>query len=357
MDSQPVNFTSFGNFLGIEANTIYTWYRDVLSDYAKDGGKSVHQNDVIISDGAAEKTIEVPIFRDENFGNKMAIDEKQIGEQMYTIMSNRDTGKIAMACRSMKFVEIKQVLQNHKTVTDKVKSFTRDFSSLYKKVGNEIFPKATQVADKFHIITNLMEANQDIRVKYRQKELEKRRKAHNKFKETEKQRLQEHERSGRKFKALKFRYKQERYENGETVLELLRRSRYLLFKFKSQWKTSQTTRAIILFRLFPEIEKSYRLTCQFREFMSKKNIGKPFIYIDKLLHQWYEDVEDSQIEEMLNFKTLVEINQKQITNYFFEGETNAIAETINSKIQKFISSNLGARDRDFFFFRLDKYFA
>jgi len=40
------------------------------------------------------------------------------------------------------------------------------------------------------------------------------------------------------------------------------------------------------------------------------------------------DVENSQIEEMLNFKTLVEINQKQITNYFFEGETNAIAETI-----------------------------
>ncbi|MCP4179843.1 MAG: transposase, partial [bacterium] len=32
--------------------------------------------------------------------------------------------------------------------------------------------------------------------------------------------------------------------------------------------------------------------------------------------------------------------------------TNAIAENINSKIQRFIASNQGTRDREFFYFRL-----
>ena len=357
MDSAPINLTGFGKILHIESNTIYKWYRDVLSDYAKDGGQSVHENDITIKDKSIEKTIRVPIFREENIGSKMAIDEKQIGEDIYTIMSNRETGKIAMVCQSLKFNEINQVLQKHKNALSVVKSFTRDFSLLYRKVGNEIFPKALQVIDKFHIIKNLMEAHQDIRVKYRQKELDKRRKAYKEFKEKEKQRLQECELTGKKFKAKKFYYKEQRHENRETTLELLARSRYLLYKFKSQWTKKQENRAKILFKLFPEIEKSYDLTCQFRDFMSKKNIGKHYLQITKQLYQWYDDVEDAQIDEMLNFKTLIEINEQQILNYFNEGETNAMAEAINRKIQKFISSNQGTRDRDFFFFRLNLYFA
>ncbi|RLD85848.1 MAG: DDE transposase, partial [Bacteroidetes bacterium] len=75
------------------------------------------------------------------------------------------------------------------------------------------------------------------------------------------------------------------------------------------------------------------------------------------LHQWYENVEDAEIDEMLNFKTLIETNEQQIMNYFLKGETNAMAESINSKIQKFISSNQGTRNRDFFFFRLGLYFS
>ena len=57
----------------------------------------------------------------------MAIDEKQIGEDIYTIMSNRNTGKIAMICQSLKFVEINQVLQKHRNALSVVKSLTRDF--------------------------------------------------------------------------------------------------------------------------------------------------------------------------------------------------------------------------------------
>ena len=353
-----MNLTSFGKFLQIKANTIYVWYRDVLSDFAKDSGASVHKNDIHKTPGSSQNGISVPILKEENFGKRMAIDEKHIGEEMYTIISNRETGKIAMACQSLKSKEIRQVLQKCRNQTlSQVVSLTRDFSSLYRKIGNDNLPNAIQIIDKFHVIKNLMEAHQDVRVRYRQKELDKRRKTHKEFKQIEKQRLKDSEQSGERFVAKKFHYKEQRYENGETALELLARSRYLLYKYKSQWTDKQAKRANVLFEHYPEIAKAYTLACQFRDFMSKKNIGKHFLQIDKQLHQWYENVEDAEIDEMLNFKTLIETNEEQIMNYFLKGETNAMAEGINSKIQKFISSNQGTRDRDFFFFRLGLYFS
>ena len=112
-----------------------------------------------------------------------------------------------------------------------------------------------------------------------------------------------------------------------------------------------------MFDLYPEIEQSYNLSCQFRNILSKKNIGSHYLQIDKELHKWYEKVEDADIDEMLNFKSMVESNEEYIVNYFINGETNALAEGINSKIQKFISSNQGTSDRDFFFFRLANYFS
>jgi transposase len=64
------------------------------------------------------------------------------------------------------------------------------------------------------------------------------------------------------------------------------------------------------------------------------------------LLKWYENVEESNIEELMNFSYTVERNQNYICNYFFHnGSTNAKAENKNGKIKKFISSNQGTRDR------------
>lgn len=91
--------------------------------------------------------------------------------------------------------------------------------------------------------------------------------------------------------------------------------------------------------------------------MSKENIGKHYFEIDKLLHKWYEEVDEADIDEISNFKSMVESNEDVIRNYFIAGETNAIAETINSKIQQLISSNRGNRDKDFFYFRIALYYS
>ncbi len=89
----------------------------------------------------------------------------------------------------------------------------------------------------------------------------------------------------------------------------------------------------------------------------KKNIGCHYLQIDKHLHDWYEKVENADIDEMLNLKSMIESNEGYVVNYFIHGETNALAEEINSEIQKFISSIQGTRDKDFLFFRLSNYYA
>jgi transposase len=76
----------------------------------------------------------------------------------------------------------------------------------------------------------------------------------------------------------------------------------------------------------------------------------------KSLNQWYLEVEKEAVMEMENFKSLVERNEGIILNYFVQGDTNAKAEAINSRIQRFIMTNQGTRDREFFYFRLAKHF-
>ena len=155
----------------------------------------------------------------------------------------------------------------------------------------------------------------------------------------------------------KHTYQEEQLSNGETVLESLARSRYLLFKYSHQWTASQRNRANALFKKFPEIEKVYYRCCEFRDWMKKENVGERISEMKKQLQGWMQKVEEDDVDEMLNFKSLVERNELPIVSYFRFGATNAIAENINSQIQRFIMINQGTRDREFFYFRLRKYFS
>ncbi|MDR2684720.1 MAG: transposase [Prevotellaceae bacterium] len=94
---------------------------------------------------------------------------------------------------------------------------------------------------------------------------------------------------------------------------------------------------ILLFEKYPEIKTVYDRCCEFRDWMKK--------------------VEQDEVDELLNFKSLVERNMMPILNYFRFGATNAIAENINSRIQRFITINQGTGDRKFFYFWMKKYFS
>lgn len=49
-------------------------------------------------------------------------------------------------------------------------------------------------------------------------------------------------------------HKAEEFENGDTLRQLLARSRYLLFKSPDKWTKSQKIRAELLFKQFEDIK-------------------------------------------------------------------------------------------------------
>ncbi|MDR2146215.1 MAG: transposase [Tannerella sp.] len=341
--------------LNLSNQLLYKWYREHLSGFRESEASGEHYaHDLHLS---AEETVRVPICEPDNIGKNMAIDEKQIGEDMHTILSNRDTGRIAIMIDSLRFSDIEKVLRKYGNECRAVEVLTRDLLPLYRKVGNELFFNASHTADKFHVIRLLLEACQDVRVRLRQDLLRERRKQYEAHKKQEKERKKRCESEGTVYVKQAFKFEETELSNGETPLEALARSRYLLFKYPYDWTEKQTLRAQAIFEKYPEIELVYYRSCEFRNWMKKENVGKNIFELKNELRQWMRKVEQDDIDEMLNFMSIVERNLLEILNYFRFGATNAIAENINSKIQRFITCNQGTRDREFFYFRCKKYFS
>lgn len=344
--------------LCVDSQKLWRWYRDSISGfYDQDTQERHYENDVEIAVGSGKKLIRVPILKPENIGHNMAVDEKMIGEDMHTVLSNRDTGKIAMLVKSIRAHELQKAIAKVGDRVDVVETMTRDMSSTYAKFGEEVFCNASQIADKFHIIKDLLETSQAVRIRYRQEILREKRLKYEEYKKQEILRKKQNEKEGKKYDKKRFTYKEDTLKNGDTIMEALARSRYLLFKFRTDWTVNQEKRANALFEKFPEIEKAYHLTCEFINWMKKSNVGKNTNALKKEIFNWFQKVENSEIEELLNFKSMIERNLLVVLNYFKFNATNAIAESINSRIQRFVMINQGTRDREFFYFRMTNYFS
>lgn len=289
-----------------------------------------------------DTTVAVPILEPKHIGPEMGIDEKHMDGEFYTVLTNKTTGKVALLAQTVKRAELDQILAPYLHQRYQVRVLTRDLANTYDWVGRTCFPNAMQVADKFHIISQALDQLQAHRVGFRQELLTQRRQA---WQEHKKHRNQQ-----------PFTYKEQKLENGETLLELLARSRYLLYKFPSQWSESQKIRSDVLFKHYPSIKKAYDLICSFRRWYHKQWVGKSLHTITNNLHAWYTKVEQADIMEISNFRSLVERHQGVIINYFEKGHTNAQAEATNKKLNTFIRNNQGVNDSDFFFFRIKNYF-
>lgn len=324
---------------------------------------NLHKNDlinkkVINRETGEYETIPVPICEPQNFGEDMAMDDKNIGGEGYTIISNKKTKKIALLIQSVKSENICEALKSIPIkILYAVKTITKDMAETYDWVARTMFLGATRINDKFHVIALALESLQDIRVRYRQEILREERLKKEEKKAIEREKREMLNRQGKTLKKeeSKITTPVKKYENGETKKEILARSRYLLFKFEKEWRKSQKERAEILFREFPEMHKAYKLICGFRAFY-RIEIGS-YEKAKRCLKEWYEKVSQCEIDEIINFASTVQNHESEILNYFDCGQTNAFAESLNSKIQSFIKSNSGTRDLDFFHFRMKKYFS
>lgn len=327
------------DIIDMRAAQLYRWYRNSLSSYQeelKDG--SFHQHDILSKDKrrGKEEIQPVPILKVENMGADMAVDEKQIADEMFTILLNRKTGKIALMAQSMK---VKELVILSEKLGDKrfdVRTVTCDLSPTYDWYIRQTFMNAAQIADKFHIVTHLEEALQDHRIRLKHEYLSNWRADC----ESQKKKLPH-----------------TKLSNGETIPELLARSRYLLFKLPQDWSASQKERAAVLFHQYPNLKTDHELKTWLRNWYDKTNIGKPLQSIKEQLQLWCNAVDDAASDELKNFKHTLLNNQGKVIHYFTEGKTNAQAENLNGRIQSFIRSNFGIRDKDFFLWRCKQYFS
>jgi transposase len=218
LDRNVASFSSLSHIFAISGKKIFRWYRDVLSGFTDtDVQQKLHEHDIFDKDlinketGEAKKVL-VPILKEENFRENMAADDKDIGGEVYTVISNKDTGKIAALIMSVKAGIVSDVLP--KKVPTKilmaVKTVTKDLAENYDWIARSCFMNAMKIADKFHVIKLAMEALQAIRVRFRQAALT-----------AERERREQWKKEGKKIKDFP---KAKVFENGETEKELLARS-------------------------------------------------------------------------------------------------------------------------------------
>ncbi len=172
----------------------------------------------------------------------MCIDEKMIGEDFFTIISNRTTGELAFMADTTKSLELYQASFPIREELKKVKIINRDLASCYKRFSNMAMPDADQVGDKFHVVKLLLDAQQAVRIGQKRKIETAKRETHKAFKNSEEKRKKDCQKIEQKYKKQKFSYKEKVLSNGETPSEILRRSRYLLYKFPEQWTDKQEAR-------------------------------------------------------------------------------------------------------------------
>jgi transposase len=314
--------------------TLYHWYRNHISDYLsdRDSGKwpSKSLMEVDQDTGEVLKANPVHVLKPENVGQKMCIDDKAIGRDGFTILSNAQTGKIAMMIESCKGNELSDALSLFGDALQKVKTISCDMSPTYLKLCNEQIPHAQTVVDKFHVMSYLYDAVLDVRSRIK-KEL-----------------------TGKLTKG------KEKTEKDREILyhmELLRRCRYRLTQSPEKW--SDTTKLLMsrIFDQHQDLKTAYDLSQDFKKWYDKSNCFKNDTVIKNDLYKWYGQVNQAGLEEMKSVVKMIRKHQYQILNYFHNGHTNAKAETLNSKIQRFVAANYGYRDKDFALYRIAGYFS
>ncbi len=341
IESKPISIGNVSYVLGMSSKKLQRWYQQVLSGFAqaKNDG-TIDKHNLSIEEQEKVRKIVVPIFKEENLGNQMAVDEKNINGTGYTILSNRQTNKIALMASTFKTDELMQIIEKFDIEKRmQVKSLSRDMASNYDWLGRQAFMNAYHIIDKFHVIKNLMEQLQAIRIRYRQSELAKRREANQS----------------------KQKYIETKLSNGDTILQLLARSRNLLFKLPDKWSEQQKQRAQVLFGLYPEIKTAFYLVLKIRKWFTppKEKLVYPVTKNHKKeqLNNLLDELIETGIEEMKNMASLLKRNAGQIVNYFINKETNAKAEALNRNLQRFINMNYGTRNVDFFLYRIKIHFA
>ena len=268
LDNNPISCHLLGRLYTVDGKQLQQQYKDHLSDFHTWEQK--------------EHADEWMLFED-NIGPSLSIDETALSNgELYTIVTNKGAkgGKKAIVAmlRGTQAQQIMAVLERIPLrKRNKVKEVTMDMAANMIKAIRRCFSNASRVIDRFHVQKLAYDAVQEARIKYRWEALE-----------------QENE-AVEAAKKNKQSYQPEVLYNGDTLKQLLARSRYLLFKHPSKWTASQKERAELLFPRYPKLFKAYDLSLRLGQvFTISKNKQQAF----KWLAIWYNDVESAGIDAL-----------------------------------------------------------
>lgn len=275
-------------------------------------------------------------FNVANIGAHMSLDETCLSNgEVWTFLTNKDghggKGTLAAAIPGTRSEEIISILTSAmgKSVRRRVKEVTCDLSPSMMLIAAEVFYDAHVVNDRFHVQQVYNEAVDEIRIDIRRQLI-----------------AEENNRD----KTLP----PPTYSNGETMRQILARSKHTLMMSQNKWTDLQRHRVNILFKHYPILRSAYdlamELRCIFNAHISPtKAMGR--------MNRWYEKV---MALGNSNFRSVIKTFKNHaptILNYFRRRATNASAEAFNSKVKIFRSQMRGVRDRNFFIFRLVKLYA
>lgn len=327
LDTKPVSAKSVGSYFGVDGKLLEEQYRDHLSNFHS-WDQLTHAKDWILFP--------------QNIGEYISIDETSLSDgELYTIVTNKAAkGKkgalIAMVkgtnSETVKNILLKIAIESR----EGVKEITLDMAPTMERIARLSFPKAQLVTDRFHVQKLAYDAVQEIRINCRWEALEQ---------ENNEMQLA---------KEVNRKYIPHILENGDTLKQLLARSRYLLFKPESKWTPSQSHRAEVLFAHYPDIERAYYLSMELgRIYHITKEKGVAYTR----LARWYDEVEKSNFKSFGTIAKSIQEHYITILNYFENRSTNASAESFNAKIKAFRAAFRGVKNIEFFLFRLSNIYA
>ena len=327
MDTRPDTMSNIASYYGVNSKTLQRHYKHKVSGF-KEWNQLPHAEDYLIYP--------------ENITDTLSIDEVSLSKgELYTFVTNKNTGIKNKQCvvaiiNGTESKLIQSVLE--KIALEKrqqVKEVSMDMARNMGLAIKNSFPNCKMVIDRFHVVRLVMDAMQHMRVDLRWKAIAE-----------ENYAIKEAKDNNQKYIA-------EILTNGDTLRELLARSRYLLYKLEDDWTLNQAKRAAVLFEKYPLLASVYRLVLYFRSIY--KNTSK--IKALEQFNQWKEKVIALKLEQFNTVVYSLEHHLNNILNFFDNRSTNANAESFNSKIKNFRANLRGVTDVKFFLFRLQKLFA
>jgi transposase len=175
----------------------------------------------------------------------------------------------------------------------KVLEITLDMAGNMALIAKRCFPLATQVTDRFHVQKLASEALQEIRIKYRWQAID-----------AENEAIEQAKISQQPYHA-------DVLANGDTLKQLLARSRYVLYKKEKDWTENQKQRATLLFERYPDLKKAYELTMALSHIFENTT--------DKLyglarLAKWHEKVRQSGFKAFNTLARSIQNHYETILN-------------------------------------------